>query len=108
MLEYLILIFSCTFLSYIIPKLDNKIVRYIILGIVILSLSIIGGCRNTTVGTDVEVYGVSWFEKACDYNNITDYLKDMNKEDGGYVVLNYIVSRFTNNINIKKGGNASK
>lgn len=68
--------------------------------IIILLLSILGGMRNNVIGTDVLVYGERWFDIACISNSFTEYINRINTSDTGYLFINYVVSRFTNNFNI--------
>lgn len=100
MLPYLSLFLIVTLLAIIVSVSKNKGLNIILITLIILILSIFGGARNLNIGTDVSVYGNPWFEIACSYNNVIDYINHINSSDIGYVLLNYIVSRFTNNVNI--------
>ena len=70
----------CVFLALIIP-------------------SALAGLRDYTIGADVLNYGNFWFEKAAASNTIDVYLYSANRQSigVGYAVLNYIVSRYTDN-----------
>lgn len=68
--------------------------------IIIFLLSLLGGLRSVNIGTDVLVYGKRWFDVACASNSFNEYISIINTTDTGYLLINYTVSRFTNNINI--------
>lgn len=100
MSAYLLLFLIVTLLSIIVSYNKNKTLNIILTILIILILSIFGGARNLNIGTDVSVYGESWFKIACNYNDLGSYITHINSSDNGYVILNYIVSRFSNNINV--------
>lgn len=66
----------------------------------ILAPSILAGIRDYTIGTDVNIYGVSMFNEALRYSSFQDYIIDTKVailSEPLYKSLNYIISRFTNN-----------
>lgn len=65
--------------------------------IVILIPSIISGVRDTSIGTDVDKYVGPDFHYAIKSNSIGEYFQK-SEEEPLYAFLNYIVSRFTNNV----------
>lgn len=93
---YLALFFICTFLTLFISKEKNSKKNVIILLIIISLLSFFGGLRDYNIGTDIEVYGKSWFEIASSYSSFKNYLEVIETTEYGYVFLNYVVSRITN------------
>jgi len=97
---YIVSFLICIILAYIIPRIKNKVWRYILLALIILILSVVGGCRDFIIGTDVEVYGRPWFEKACKFDSLGEYLSNMSNPDKGYLILNFFVSRFTQDANM--------
>ena len=58
----------------------------------------LAGLRATTIGTDVNIYGENYFNLACIAESFAQY-QELCSTDFLYAVLNYVVSRFTNNIN---------
>lgn len=68
--------------------------------IIVLLLSLLGGLRSINIGTDVTVYGKRWFDIAYTSSSFNEYINIINTTDIGYLFTNYIISRFTNNINI--------
>lgn len=91
---FLISIVSC----YIGEKTgtSKKLLKYVFYGFAIIVLVIFAGCRDYTIGTDVRIYGNPLFYNAIRYQNLQDYLADnLMTVDAGYLVLNFIVSRFT-------------
>lgn len=65
----------------------------------ILLLSIIEGCRDLNVGTDLQVYGERYFYDACFSSNFFKYILSCNGE-WGYHVFMWICSRISPSINI--------
>lgn len=68
-----------------------------------MPMAIIAGMRDLTIGTDIQNYGLFNFESALQFKNIFDYVKYIKYTNGveyGYSVFNYLVSRFTNSINV--------
>lgn len=63
--------------------------------------AIIAGVRDYSVGTDVLVYGNTWFNRAftADYKTYIEWATS-SSVGSGYAFLNYVISRFTNNPHI--------
>lgn len=104
MFTYIIIFGICTILAYITSRLDSKKIRISLVIAIILILSLLGGLRTTDIGYDIKIYGIRMFEQACSFKNFHEYI-EFNKNlslqsDIGYTFLNFIVSRFTNNINV--------
>ena len=66
----------------------------------ILILSIFAGMRALNIGIDISVYGKYIFERATKYTNLLSYIDTFKKNEIMYYILNYIVSRFTNDIHV--------
>lgn len=67
-----------------------------------LPLAMVAGLRSLTIGTDLLVYGDFNFRMAQMYQSLGmyyKYIKNINNTEYGYAALNFIVSRFTNNLN---------
>ena len=99
MFIYLLVFFILLVLSNIYVKTNEK-KKKIVLSIIILLLSVLGGVRASNIGTDVMVYGERWFNISVNTNSLSSLLKIIQTTDIGYVILNYIVSRFTDNFNV--------
>lgn len=79
---------------------DQSCKKNIFLLILIIFISsLIGGARDFSIGTDVEVYGKRWFEIAINCSNFKTFASIIGSVDYGYLLLNYFVSRFTDNVN---------
>lgn len=91
-------IISCLF-TYIAEKYIAKSKKvFIFLSLLAILLPcILSGVRDTTIGYDVELYGLSQFQLAVYSNSFAEY-RIICDTDIGYAILNYIVSRFTDNI----------
>lgn len=87
--------------SYLLFKIScsqkNTKFRIVLLTMCVLSLSAVAGYRDITVGTDVLTYGVNVWDNACD-SNIKDAFDKIGIEKG-YLLINFVVSRFTDSIN---------
>lgn len=68
-----------------------------------LPMSIIAGLRNWNIGTDVHIYGYGEFNIATAATSLHTYIQSISthyRTEILYSVLNFVVSRFTNNVNI--------
>lgn len=62
---------------------------------------LVAAFRATTIGVDVELYVVPYFERAYVANNFQSYLISIgNGRDIGYYLLNFIISRFTDDVRV--------
>lgn len=77
----------------------GKISNIFFISLIILILSFIGGIRSNNIGVDIGVYGLNWFKIACNTDTFASYIDKING-DIGYLFLNYLVSRITNNFNV--------
>ncbi len=92
---------SClfTYLAQEMFKKQKKISGVIFSILAILFPAGLAGFRAPIVGTDVQVYGENYFNLACASNSFAQY-QELCTTDFFYLVLNYIISRLTTNINI--------
>lgn len=102
MLIYLMVFLIVEILAILASKKQStkkmKIAIYPILIVVVLS--VFGGFRDLTIGTDVLVYGANWFKIATNFSSLSSYINFIDSSDFGYLLINYIVSRFTSDVNI--------
>lgn len=94
---FYILIYTISFALFKLSVRQTGKTRFCLMVLCIIPICAVAGFRDVTVGKDVLVYGVSTWEYVCDLN-----FKDIFYLSGiepGYLVLNWIVSRFTNSIN---------
>lgn len=100
MLIYLV----CFFLSFVVLLISqkfskNKKLSFIIQVMSLVVLSILAGVRDISIGTDVETYVNPVFRICCKYRCSLLGMYGYNIEKG-YIVLNYLVSLFTNKLYI--------
>lgn len=68
-----------------------------------LPFALVSGLRTTLIGTDLNVYGVLNFRTAHNFQSFSayySYIKSVNSTEYGYAALNYIIAKFSNNINV--------
>lgn len=99
MIYFFTFIFSIA-LCYAGEKLDkakkNTFFPYILYGLSVLLLVILAGCRDYTIGTDINIYGNLIFYATENYNSISDYLIDYSwRTETFYLLLNFVISRLT-------------
>jgi hypothetical protein len=88
---------------YEINRFDSNLFRWGTAFLVTLPLTAVAGLRTINVGTDIKVYGYGTFSSAVNQTSLFNYLHLIDVRYGIehlYAVLNYIVSRFSNNINV--------
>lgn len=81
-------------------KLIGNLTKALIMS---LPLSMVAGLRTPNIGRDLITYGISNFQVAHNFNSFSsyyNYITNTNETEYGYAVLNFIVSRFTNNLNL--------
>lgn len=100
MIVYLITFVIISFLVFLIERCNNKKINIFFVILIIFTLSFVGGIRDYTIGTDVNVYGKPWFEVAVASDTFADYVEKIQTSDVGYLLFNYFISRFTSNVNI--------
>lgn len=96
-IPFYLLIFAICFALFRVAINQRKPQCNILLFIIIMLLSAVAGFRDDTVGKDLEVYGIMVWEHARHSN--FNHLFDLLGIESGYLMLNWIVSRFTNTIN---------
>lgn len=91
-------------ISEILFKKKNQTLGIVASVFSILSLTWLCGVRDFSIGTDIGVYGEQTFQTAVKSLNLLDYISNpygtSRSTEYGYVFLNYIISRFTNNTHI--------
>lgn len=80
-------------------KTLSKLWFVILLVLIALLPSILGGVRDYSIGTDIRVYGNTWFYLSRSSSNLLSLLKLASESSIGalYATFNFIVSRFTDN-----------
>lgn len=60
----------------------------------------LGGMRSLTIGTDVRIYGISefWFAERFEHFTMQLFVRTESSIEWGYRLINFIVSRFTDEI----------
>lgn len=95
LLELFVGIIICNYIQSKTTKDRNKKIGLVIL---ITFLSFIGGFRALSIGTDIGVYGKKYFDLAVSSNSYFEYLNLFTSTEPGYLLLNFMVSRFTDNL----------
>lgn len=98
---YLIVTVITSFLVFLEEKNNEKVKkkRCILSILAILLLCIIAGARDSGVGTDTLVYGDSVFQWMCEHNFSEALVLNLKmKIDYGYLVLVYVITRFTDKL----------
>lgn len=92
---------SCLFIFLAQKNFDKnrKILGVLASIIAILIPTILAGLRDISVGYDIKLYGLNQFQLAVNSTSFSNFL-NVCDTDFGYALINYIVSRFTDNINI--------
>lgn len=83
-------------------KGSNKFVRNIMIFMAIMLPSLLAALRDQSIGTDLRVYGISVFQSSINADKFSDlqFLSDWYGIETGYRLLNYIVSRITEHIEV--------
>lgn len=79
-------------------RFKEKIVKILLCVIALLLPSILAGLRDYSIGTDVLIYGNTWFERAVAYtDDFSTFIKWATGSGIGfmYALLNYAVAKFT-------------
>lgn len=69
----------------------------------VLSVSVLNGIRDYSIGTDIKVYGKQIFEDAVYARSFADFIEQCNRigmTEYGYAIFNYLISIFTNNLHV--------
>lgn len=105
---YIITFIIVILLTFILEKIlkkqtkkSKKILVTILFIIPVFILSLLAGLRTENIGTDVRIYVKPVFEHAESFDNLGDMLSSKRFTiEPGYLILNFIISRFTDNLNI--------
>lgn len=101
---FAISILLCYFFEKIIfPVIEKKPFSkiWIVMSLILIALlpGILGGVRDYSIGTDIRVYGNTWFYLARSSSNLFSLLGAASASSIGalYATFNFVVSRFTDN-----------
>lgn len=86
-----------------IVRKNNIITQVGIAAVAAIPLAFISGVRTLVIGTDIKNYGLYNFNLATQFSDFADYFAKItisNQTEVGYALLNYVVSKFSNNINV--------
>ena len=86
--------------NYIQSKTTKDVKKKCGLVALIALISFVGGFRALNIGTDIGVYGKKYFDLAITHNSFFEYVDIFSYAEPGYLFLNFLVSRFTNNISV--------
>lgn len=103
MIYFIVIISSLLFLGISTRKEVTKLVKYLCIGIAVAIPVIIGGLRDKTVGTDTTFYAEIIFKDAHRSHDIKKFVEytahAVPRAEPAYSVINYAVSRLSNNLN---------
>lgn len=94
MFFYIIVIIITTSLYYLCECKSRKEISLFTFVLFVLFPSVVEGCRDTTVGTDMNVYGVEYFINAKYSYSFGLFIKSLESKEYAYHILNYICSKF--------------
>ena len=96
----LVLLLTCLLaeITQRISEKNNKKIIILLSLLVILVPSAFAGLRDTKIGTDVELYVTPNFYYATQSASLGEYF-ETSKEEPLYTIMNFVVSRFTNDVN---------
>lgn len=104
MFIYIIAFLASTAIFFQAKKADSLKLQWSLIILAILPVAIVAGVRDDNIGTDVLVYGRDCFLDAAASTYYTDIdLSWMLRFEPGYLMLNYIVSRFTSDHHVFLG-----
>lgn len=101
MVIYLVIFAISTIFFYEASKIDDTKQRWLMVLLAIVPVALIAGVRDDAIGTDVLVYGKDCFLDVYQsrwYSEID--LSWMLRMEPGYLMLNFVVSRFTGSYNV--------
>jgi hypothetical protein len=96
---YLVAFTISTFLIYVSerPKKSvNKKITKFLLALGLLIPAILAGIRDSSIGTDVEVYAIFYYQQAINSSNFYDYLNvysGASLSEVGYYLVTYVVAQ---------------
>lgn len=94
---YLIVFFASAIFIYFSSHVNTGWLRKILIIIALLIPSLLAGLRASTIGTDVQVYAVYYYEKALNSSSFSSYFMDQfgsYLSEPGYHLLTFLLSRF--------------
>ena len=80
-------------------KKISKVLRFLVAAVAILIPSLIAGFRASSVGTDVQIYGISSFELALHSPNLKEFYSYISL-DYGFYFITYLASRLGSDYHI--------
>lgn len=94
-----IVVFIFSTLMFYLAQHEGKKINHLLIFLGILSLSLLAGLRDETIGTDVLYYGKSVFQAAQRFESFKDVsqLASLYSMEYGYIVLNWLVAKIFNN-----------
>lgn len=100
MLFYLVIFAISISLFHLASKQSyRKIGFWLTYLIFILLLSLIEGCRDLTIGTDLDVYGIRYFEDARRSHHLIKYISELEGE-WGYHTFMWLCARLSSDIHV--------
>ena len=98
MMIYIVVFIFSTLMFYL-AQHEGKKIKHLLIFLGILSLSLLAGLRDETIGTDVLYYGKSVFQAAQRFESFKDVsqLASLYSMEYGYVILNWLVAKIFNN-----------
>lgn len=100
MLFYLVIFAISVSLFHLASKQSyRKIGFWLIYLLFILLLSLIEGCRDLTIGTDLDVYGIRYFDDARRSHHLTQHIFDFEGEWGFHAFM-WLCSRLSSDIHV--------
>ena len=100
MILYLLVFALSTYAFYYASKLPNSIFKYILIFIGILIPSLLAAFRDLDVGIDVLNYVEPTWYNIKHSHSLHEYLLENINTEPIYLLLNYIVALFTDDIHI--------
>lgn len=103
MLIYLFSFLYCIFFHYVAYRVDNKVVKYLLVFLPLIWLALLAGLRDYGVGTDTLEYSKAYFDDARHAQGIGDLLNNhnINISNKGYLFLNYLGAQVMSHIFIE-------
>lgn len=100
------IVFTVSFAFAVLSVLrdSSKAIGIICSGVAVVSLSVLNWIRDSTIGTDVLVYGNNLFATArasrYDFSFFLADCRTQHMSEYGYALLNYVIAQFTGNVHV--------
>lgn len=91
-------IFLVSLIFYRVGIKSNGKIHLIFLFLSALIPTIIASLRDETLGRDMTLYVIPFWDLASSFNNFMEYTEELSGTEFLYLLLNYVVSRFTSDI----------